>query len=245
MLLRSVTRHVKEQNWFAVLVDFVIVVVGVFIGIQVANWNEARQDSILSGRILERLDVEFADISGEIDVALRSHQRNMDGLIAIIEAIDNNKLPVENEDPFKAGLLYSYTHRSSTYRSATYREIIANGRIELIADEDLRKVLLAFEITADEASDAFFHIRMVQSQFTEAITRHSSYAFPVKPPTLESSFLEIGEFDFDAMVNDPDFGNAAHELLAAQRFYFYWHLAAKARVDDVRQVLNSIRKNHE
>ena len=43
MMLRRVMQHVRDQNWFAVGVDFVIVVVGVFIGIQVANWNEERQ----------------------------------------------------------------------------------------------------------------------------------------------------------------------------------------------------------
>ncbi len=42
MLLRRITQHVKDQNWFAVFVDFLIVVVGVFIGIQVANWNDER-----------------------------------------------------------------------------------------------------------------------------------------------------------------------------------------------------------
>ena len=40
MILSSVVKHVREQNWFAVGVDFLIVVVGVFIGIQVSNWNE-------------------------------------------------------------------------------------------------------------------------------------------------------------------------------------------------------------
>jgi hypothetical protein len=42
MLLRKISKHVTEQNWFAVALDFVIVVVGVFIGMQVANWNESR-----------------------------------------------------------------------------------------------------------------------------------------------------------------------------------------------------------
>jgi hypothetical protein len=42
MLLRRVMKHVRDQNWFAVGIDFLIVVTGVFIGIQVANWNEAR-----------------------------------------------------------------------------------------------------------------------------------------------------------------------------------------------------------
>ena len=42
MLLRRVIEHVKTQNWTAVALDFAIVVVGVFIGIQVSNWNEDR-----------------------------------------------------------------------------------------------------------------------------------------------------------------------------------------------------------
>ena len=42
MILRSVTQHVKDQNWFAVVLDLIIVVLGVFIGIQFANINEAR-----------------------------------------------------------------------------------------------------------------------------------------------------------------------------------------------------------
>ena len=29
MLLRSITKHVREQNWFAVALDFFIVVVGI------------------------------------------------------------------------------------------------------------------------------------------------------------------------------------------------------------------------
>jgi len=39
MLLRRITEHVKAQNRAAVALDFCIVVVGVFIGIQGANWN--------------------------------------------------------------------------------------------------------------------------------------------------------------------------------------------------------------
>ena len=42
MILRRIMEHVRAQNWTAVGLDFLIVVLGVFIGIQVANWNEAR-----------------------------------------------------------------------------------------------------------------------------------------------------------------------------------------------------------
>ena len=43
MRLRCVTEHINEQNWFAVVLDFVIVVTGVFIGLQVSEWNESQK----------------------------------------------------------------------------------------------------------------------------------------------------------------------------------------------------------
>ncbi len=44
MILLRVIQHVKIHEWTAIWINLVIVVVGVFIGIQVANWNEARGD---------------------------------------------------------------------------------------------------------------------------------------------------------------------------------------------------------
>jgi hypothetical protein len=43
MILRRLTKHVKEQNWFAVGLDFVIVVLGILIAFQITNWSAARK----------------------------------------------------------------------------------------------------------------------------------------------------------------------------------------------------------
>ena len=43
MLLRRMTQHVKDQNWFAVVIDFLIVVLGVLVATQVSNSNSARE----------------------------------------------------------------------------------------------------------------------------------------------------------------------------------------------------------
>ena len=45
MILRSLTRHVRDRNWVAVLLDFPIVIDGVFIGVQVTNRNPATRGS--------------------------------------------------------------------------------------------------------------------------------------------------------------------------------------------------------
>ena len=62
MILRRITEHVKTQNWFAIGLDFVIVVVGVFIGIQVSNWNEARGERRAYREAMTRLAEESAEM---------------------------------------------------------------------------------------------------------------------------------------------------------------------------------------
>ena len=42
MILRRLTANFRKQDWTAVTVELVIVVLGVFIGMQVSNWNQER-----------------------------------------------------------------------------------------------------------------------------------------------------------------------------------------------------------
>ena len=60
MIFRRIRARVEKENWFAVGIDFFIVVIGVFLGIQIGNWNEARVSSIQETEYLEQLRNEIA-----------------------------------------------------------------------------------------------------------------------------------------------------------------------------------------
>ncbi len=61
MRLRRILEHIRDQNWTAVGIDFVIVVVGVFLGIQIGNWNEARIDAQRREQIVDALVTNLSD----------------------------------------------------------------------------------------------------------------------------------------------------------------------------------------
>ena len=42
MILRRIADHLKQQHWTGVFIELVIVILGVFIGMQVQDWNAAR-----------------------------------------------------------------------------------------------------------------------------------------------------------------------------------------------------------
>ena len=59
MILRRLTENLRAQNWTAIAVEFLIVVIGVFIGTQVANWNQQRLAKVETERMLEQLVPEL------------------------------------------------------------------------------------------------------------------------------------------------------------------------------------------
>ena len=42
MILRRLAESIRKQEWFTVVLEVLIVVVGIFIGLQVDEWNRAR-----------------------------------------------------------------------------------------------------------------------------------------------------------------------------------------------------------
>jgi hypothetical protein len=61
MILRRLTANLRAQNWTAISIEFLIVVVGVFIGTQVSNWNEARLEKVRTERMLEQFVPELGN----------------------------------------------------------------------------------------------------------------------------------------------------------------------------------------
>ena len=77
MLLRRITKHVTDQNWFAVFIDFLIVVVGVYIGVQVSNWNADRQDRADYNEIYEQVILEMKQNIQRQDFVLQGVKKEL------------------------------------------------------------------------------------------------------------------------------------------------------------------------
>ena len=54
-------QHFREQNWIAVGIDFVIVVAGILLALQISNWNEEREERRESAIFTERLKEDLRE----------------------------------------------------------------------------------------------------------------------------------------------------------------------------------------
>ena len=63
MIPDRIAAHIRQQNWTAIAIEFVIVVLGVYVGLQVNLWNEARVEATRRQQIIDALDQSCAGSS--------------------------------------------------------------------------------------------------------------------------------------------------------------------------------------
>ena len=93
MMLRRLAQALKEQNWTAIFIEFVLLVVGVFLGIQVANWNSARIERAQETMYLTRLAEDVRSDIAEIDEINRVSTQRMSALAYLLREATGQALP--------------------------------------------------------------------------------------------------------------------------------------------------------
>jgi hypothetical protein len=169
MLLRRIMLHLRKQEWTAVAIDFVIVVVGVVIGIQVANWNDERQLKVEERQLISRLSAEFdAGLERAREIENETYQYTV-GLDALLTKLDSGQ-PVSQAEAREL-ITGAIIFRLPVTPPPSYTEMLSAGRTDLLTDSDLRQALREFDRDvriATSASDRLYssmvpHLTAVQA----------------------------------------------------------------------------------
>ena len=129
MLLRRITKHVKDQNWFAVGLDFFIVVAGILIAFQITNWNDGRIEQSRGKDYAVRLTDDLrADLNARRDLLAY-----YDSVYAGAERARDILIGAEPDDRELVVSAYratEYLYSPQTRR--TWDEVVAAGDIGLL-----------------------------------------------------------------------------------------------------------------
>ena len=71
MILHHLALRLRQQDWAAVTIEFLLVVAGVFVGIQVANWNEERKQHALESAYLARIAEDVRSDVAELNEVIK------------------------------------------------------------------------------------------------------------------------------------------------------------------------------
>jgi hypothetical protein len=217
MLFRRVREHVRSHDWFAVAVDFLIVVLGIFAGLQVDNWNETRKDRALEQEYLERLyddAVETIERNEDMRQFLLGHAERA-GIV--LEALRTCDLDPSNRDDFATGLFQLGKLFPPYMADGTLMELRSTGNLALLQSDTIRQQM-------DQAIAQYVEFERVWSQITGRVIPPVNYVDRLVAYTIEQEMrgnVAIGweqlEMDFRAACGDRRLYNS----VAAVRNYTY------------------------
>ena len=141
-MLHRVDQYVKAQNWFAVALEFLILVIGIFFALQVNNWNEARKDKIDERRFMSRL---HGDLEHAAELSSRVRNRRLDRLVFITSGTDivfsrSKRDTLSDEECTAVGSSHYFNIPVSDLPSLA--ELISTGRMAIIQDAEMRAALV-------------------------------------------------------------------------------------------------------
>jgi hypothetical protein len=132
MIVRRIREHLVAHSWFAVAVDFLIVVVGVLIGMQASNWNNRRiehhQSLSYRSRLIDELDFNARQFAQQIAYyeQVRGHA------LATMRALESRSS--ESSDFFVHA--YQSTQIDITPpKRFIYDEMVSSGLVERLGSE--------------------------------------------------------------------------------------------------------------
>ncbi|MBK7904358.1 MAG: hypothetical protein IPJ97_16505 [Proteobacteria bacterium] len=145
MILRRVIVHFRKQDWTAIAIDFLIVVVGVFVGLQVNNWNEARQDRKDERFYLARLQEVLVN-AGKFSSRLRQQRIDkLDALKSATQALfgEFRRETLSEEECHALGTSHIVSFALPELPALT--ELQSSGRLSIIQDEEIRAAFIALQ----------------------------------------------------------------------------------------------------
>jgi len=148
MFYRRIKTRVEQENWFAVAIDFFIVVFGIFAGFQLTEWNADRNDRLAEVTILERLIDEYQEnlelLAADRDIS----ESAVTGTAYLLSLIAPKPDPNISDENIALPLVNCLTNPKFIPALGVTNSHMASGDIKLIQSAEIQSRLSQWQAQA-------------------------------------------------------------------------------------------------
>jgi len=194
MILARITHAIRTQNWFAVVLEFVIVIAGVVIGFQVTEWNAERADRAIIadqlGEVREDLIEDIASLEITRDASLwrftaaefiLEQAAVSDSLPDLVQVfaypLDRGQLPIVSLEDHPTLLARVNLIRGITGQRTGYESLVSAGNIRLIQNRELRVAIQRYYAGYEDLQNNLTIFREIRAPAIPVLYRHGFSMF--------------------------------------------------------------------
>jgi hypothetical protein len=197
MSLRRLSKAFRKQDWFTVFVETLIVVFGVFIGLQVDNWNNENTLRFAERQLLLQLqnDVQAAVILKTEWLAETQVHRT--SLIEAINVIQNIPEQETTSSEQCRAMWSSHLLFYPVTPLGTLNEVLLKGNLFTARGKVLRPSLLKYRdqhTVIDQLNTTLSDLANLGDKYSDAFPRHLTQLPKLELATLEKIHSQLIEF---------------------------------------------------
>jgi len=244
MILRKLADAIHDQNWFTVVLEILIVVIGIYIGLQADAWNQSRLEDQRAQQALEELKIDFVvinDVGNDIAIY---YKNIIDDLQILMSNLKTEEVSPEDEAAIKSAIANGDNFADPPPPSGTYKDLASSGDLALIRDTELRLRLIEYDQSLDIIIESDANLNNRLGHFTYAFQRHATlgetYEVPDTPNLsfIDATLLSVDQVDYETMRADPDFRVAAAEHLKAQISRYVNVRVSQSKITQIQNLID-------
>jgi hypothetical protein len=140
MILNRLRDRMRNQDWFGVGLEVLIVVLGVFLGIQASNWNEARVERDMGRAYHQRLGEDFNANARDLDTRAFYYRQVRRHAVAALEAL-HRPLAADAAQQFLIDAYETTQVAPRSMKRNTWDEILSTGAMNRMGTPDEREMV--------------------------------------------------------------------------------------------------------
>ena len=239
MIIRRLADALREQNWITVVLEVMIVVVGIFIGLQVDGWNEGRKKQQNIEAQLFRIAADAAALISEADRLIVGFDNRIARVQIALDVLDGTPLSEVNTLAFERALDESYQLNEVEVDLPSLDILMSTGDIDQVADANVRNALLALASEWRQRKIVIAHVRSLLDIVNQDIFKGIGYDIVVLEAERDDGAEFKIRYDLDSLRADLGFraalSNAARMQGYGRSQTVMARAALKAAVDSLEQ----------
>ena len=229
MILRRIAESIKKQDWFVVLLEILVVVVGIFIALQVEDMNEKWQAKNKSDETIRQLivDVKQAIVLTEEYINVRNGR--IENGTYVLQILKGMNLTSENITRFEEGLEGITSASAPPINVGLVGSLLSGEVITVVNEPSIQTGILKVESKLIVALDVIDKLAYRLFEPSNLIRRF----FGVK-----ISHLDIdASYNIEEMRKSSEFVNTVQSSISQQLFIMFYARDIKESLNEFLVIL--------
>lgn len=192
MIVKHVTESLRRQDWVAVAIEFLLVVVGVLLAFQIDEWASEREARAERQAAALRLLFEAEEDVAYFRQSVEQRQSLVSEFSYALDQIQKESGRTADRIRMQSGLTRGFYLVAPTPPSSVYDDIVAAGLLGEIGDPQLRSAIGKYRAELSHLSKLIDYVRQtVPSLEEQAALRYVYDATGPRPARLDVDFAAL------------------------------------------------------